>query len=479
MAESWTHCGGRYDGGYAGASSARLQPRENARMRREVPQSDVLREAEAKLEQVQRELGTEGVQLPYPGRERAVQSETARMIGESLAALQSPIATMQMSPESARTRPAGLRGRATTPDAGRRVGGAELPGYASALSRASQPQSPAAAARRRHQPPTVSPPAAGDYRMHSPDVGTRSSPASTYHPLPSARPAATGLPERGRPHASSGMRSAPDASASHRTEHAMLIQQKMEVLERRISQHAQWNAADAATYQRPAAAVEAPVVPPALGSSGVGSSRSVPAPPVLSSVGGPRVGTPRETHTAAPVSSSGTVSPRRQPTGPGAAPASAADLAPEWLTPVRQSNGSDSMPGSMERGVRPGGGSPISINADDLAAISEREREEARWAQLRSYLEPGRTPPGVSAEDIAASRRLLELRAEHVEEERRVRTTELGLLLERKIFKDKLQRITRCVDNRSDHFPRSGSSAGRDEMIFLNALCLILNQPLQ
>eukprot|EP00756_Hemistasia_phaeocysticola_P012710 Hpha_TRINITY_DN15224_c0_g1::TRINITY_DN15224_c0_g1_i1::g.64414::m.64414 len=427
---------------------ARLQAARDgaARARRDTTRADgVLRQAEETLAQVQRELGTGGVR-------RGLRDDTARAIGDSLAVLQGPIVSLQHSPahnsstgvldrsmdssESYRSRRALQHVGLPRSGDGYLLHGSHSDAHSPGLTHRASVDS-----RVLPPPPEPSPP------QHAAPVRGSQSPVAARargQPNPSLAlrsPAAPVSPPPDPSRNSAGYGAAPDGAGTERTERARLIQQRMADLERRISQHAQWSASD--------------LTHPAAGpTAGLELSAPISPPPALSSVAHPRR------------------SPRRSPRRDAGADDA---LAVEHMQIME-----DYAVTTVGGGGGAGGGrkSPISINTDDLAALPAREREDARWALLREFVSPGGAPAGLPPTEIEACRRLLALREEYVAEERRVQGTELGLLLERKVFKEKLQRITSVVEKRSARFPRADGS-GRDEMIFLNAMCLVLNQPLQ
>eukprot|EP01062_Namystynia_karyoxenos_P061226 TRINITY_DN5338_c0_g1_i1.p1 TRINITY_DN5338_c0_g1~~TRINITY_DN5338_c0_g1_i1.p1 ORF type:complete len:486 (+),score=133.53 TRINITY_DN5338_c0_g1_i1:89-1459(+) len=422
------------------------QARDGAKARRDAARADgVLQQAErqvrhieATLEQVRRELG------PAPPSVPPRTGTAAHLLGDSLAALRAP--------------PSGLRAlerSAPPPELARPVPSLTMPAApgpqpcGAERARADLAAAQLRAARLPPPPPSaaVSPP--GDFRMHSP--GQSPLPQQCRAPtLPAARvPTQTAL--------SAGAGTGPALPAppgGARSEKARAIQQKMAELERRIAQHAQ----EMAHYQE-SPSRGSPVRHPAAAPAPAPAAAPQPPPalPPVSSVAPEPVGPPGQWR--------GVTSPSRPPPAPASPPRSAPRSA------------GDATPPRHRYADAAGGVSPISINADDLAAMPAREREERRWERLREAV--AAAPPDSDAAHLRGCRRLLQLRAEYLAEEQRVQTAELGLLLERKLFRDKLQRVSRTVAERADGLAarqRAGEQPPRDEMIFLNAVGLVLRQ---
>eukprot|EP01060_Flectonema_neradi_P018290 TRINITY_DN25093_c0_g1_i1.p1 TRINITY_DN25093_c0_g1~~TRINITY_DN25093_c0_g1_i1.p1 ORF type:complete len:391 (+),score=75.47 TRINITY_DN25093_c0_g1_i1:38-1210(+) len=116
-------------------------------------------------------------------------------------------------------------------------------------------------------------------------------------------------------------------------------------------------------------------------------------------------------------------------------------------------------------------GSPISINAADLSLRMERERQDKLWQRLAKCC--SETQNGPSRRDLD---RLLTLRKEFLAEERHLAMCELGLLLEKRLFKDKLTRIKAFASTRATEINRNGPNY--NEGILLDAVCNVIKTEL-
>eukprot|EP01062_Namystynia_karyoxenos_P061230 TRINITY_DN5338_c0_g2_i4.p1 TRINITY_DN5338_c0_g2~~TRINITY_DN5338_c0_g2_i4.p1 ORF type:complete len:473 (+),score=149.20 TRINITY_DN5338_c0_g2_i4:98-1516(+) len=448
-----------------GATGARLQQaRDGARARRDAARGDTVlqqaerqvRHIEATLEQVRKELAVPAAQ-PQPtvvtphGDPRAVRQDTARMIGESLAALRGPIATLQRTPERGQPLPREQHaahapapaGAGAPPPVARALRDDFAQSVPGACPGRDDLRAPCAAPGRALPPPPPQPAALGP-RAPAYCAAPRPQPVALSAALPSGDPARRADAPASPPRA--------PCSGSARA-----IEQQMAALERRISQHARDLAAGSAQ-----GAQRAEAAPPER-------VAQVQQPPALAAVGADAPPPPREQQ-------------RREDAhhapAPAAAPAPAPAAAPRTAAPQPAAD-----PDSAEDGfggwdsAAPGRASPIAINADDLAAIPARGREEELWRRFRCGV--GDAPQGTDPALLRGCARLLQLREEYCAEERRVQTAELGLLLERRLFRDKSQRIAAVVAERSGLLAarqRAGEPTSRDEMIFLNAVALVLKQ---
>ena len=127
---------------------------------------------------------------------------------------------------------------------------------------------------------------------------------------------------------------------------------------------------------------------------------------------------------------------------------------------------SQSQPQQVEEDISTREGSPISINSTDISLRMERERQDKLWARLSKS---SQTQNGTFRRDLD---RLLSLREEFLAEERRLAMCELGLLLEKRIFKDKLTRIRNYANNRAGEINRNGPNY--NEGILLDAVCNVI-----
>ena len=116
--------------------------------------------------------------------------------------------------------------------------------------------------------------------------------------------------------------------------------------------------------------------------------------------------------------------------------------------------------------------SPICINRADIGVREVRGEEERKWAKLAGYLEgvkaEGRVQP--FHEDM---KKLVQLQAEHKVEAERAQMCELGMLLEKQLFAEKLRRVKDYATKRSKELSASYEPL-HDEGIFIDAVISVI-----